>query len=53
MPKVLRPFFSKLLVDDAENAAEVDHLAGNLGAAHASFPVDDGYVSGIIQDESG
>lgn len=51
--KSAEAFFSKLLVDDAENAAEVDHLQETWAQPMPAFPVDDGYVSGIIQDESG
>ena len=52
MPKVLKRF-SELLVDDAENAAEVDHLNETWAQPMPAFPVEDGYVSGILQDESG
>src|SRR5690606_14719256 len=51
--KSAEAFFSELLVDDAENAAEVDHLQETWAQPMPAFPVDDGYVSGIIQDESG
>ncbi|OIU82951.1 general secretion pathway protein GspK [Acinetobacter sp. AR2-3] len=51
--KSAEAFFSELLVDDAENAAEVDHLQETWAQPMPAFPVDDGYVSGIVQDESG
>src|SRR5690606_17004506 len=51
--KSAEAFFSELLVDDAENAAEVDHLQETWAQPMPAFPVDDGYVSGIIQAESG
>lgn len=51
--KSAEAFFSELLVDDAENAAEVDHLQETWAQPMPAFPVEDGYVSGIIQDESG
>ena len=46
-------FFSELLVDDAENAADIDHLQENWAKPMPAFPVEDGFVSGTIQDESG
>ena len=46
-------FFSELLVDDAENAAYIDHLQENWAKPMPAFPVEDGFVSGTIQDESG
>lgn len=51
--KSAEAFFSELLVDDAENAAEVDHLQETWAQPMPAFPVEDGYVSGIVQDESG
>ncbi len=51
--KSAEAFFSELLVNDAENAAEVDHLQETWAQPMPAFPVDDGYVSGIVQDESG
>ena len=51
--KSAEAFFSELLVDDAENAAEVDHLNETWAQPIPAFPVEDGYVSGILQDESG
>ena len=51
--KSAEAFFSELLVDDAENAAEVDHLNETWAQPMPAFPFEDGYVSGILQDESG
>jgi len=51
--KSAEAFLSELLVDDAENAAEVDHLNETWAQPMPAFPVEDGYVSGILQDESG
>ncbi|CAB1213231.1 type II secretion system minor pseudopilin GspK [Acinetobacter bouvetii] len=51
--KSAEAFFSELLVDDAENAGEVDHLQENWAKPMPAFPVEDGYVSGVLQDESG
>lgn len=46
-------FFSELLQDDAKNAGQVDHLQENWAKPMPPFPVEDGYVSGVLQDESG
>lgn len=51
--KSAEAFFSELLVDDAENAADIDHLQENWAKPMPAFPVEDGFVSGTIQDESG
>ena len=51
--KSAEAFFSELLVDDAENAAEVDHLNETWAQPMPAFPVEDGYISGVLQDESG
>ncbi|OAL79011.1 general secretion pathway protein GspK [Acinetobacter sp. SFB] len=51
--KSAEAFFSELLVDDAENAGEVDHLQENWAKPMPAFPVEDGFVSGTLQDESG
>ncbi|AXY60313.1 type II secretion system minor pseudopilin GspK [Acinetobacter sp. WCHAc010052] len=51
--KSAESFFSELLVDDAENAGEVDHLQETWAKPMPAFPVDDGYVAGILRDESG
>lgn len=51
--KSAEAFFSELLVDDAENAAEVDHLQENWAKPMPAFPVEDGFISGSLQDESG
>ena len=51
--KSAETFFSALLKDDAKNAGAVDHLQENWAKPMPAFPVDDGYVSGVLQDESG
>ncbi|MGE8561893.1 MAG: type II secretion system minor pseudopilin GspK [Acinetobacter sp.] len=51
--KSAEAFFSELLVDDAENAAAVDHLQENWAKPMPAFSVEDGFVSGTLQDESG
>ena len=51
--KSAEAFFSELLVDDASNAGAVDHLQENWAKPMPAFPVEDGFVSGTLQDESG
>jgi general secretion pathway protein K len=51
--KSAEAFFSERLVDDAENAGDVDHLQENWAKPMPAFPVEDGFVSGTLQDESG
>lgn len=51
--KSAEAFFSELLVDDAQNAGQIDHLQENWAKPMPPFPVEDGYVSGMLQDESG
>lgn len=46
-------FFAEMLKDDAENAGDVDSLQENWAKPMPAFPVDDGYVSGILEDQSG
>lgn len=46
-------FFLELLQDDTKNAGQVDHLQENWAKPMPPFPVEDGYVSGVLQDESG
>ena len=51
--KSAEAFFSELLVDDAENAADIDHLNETWAQQMPPFPVDDGYIAGRLEDESG
>ncbi len=51
--KSAEAFFSELLVDDAENAGDIDHLQENWAKPMPAFPVEDGFISGTLQDESG
>ena len=51
--KSAEAFFSELLVDDVNNAGAVDHLQENWAKPMPTFPVEDGFVSGTLQDESG
>ena len=51
--KSAEAFFLELLVDDANNAGAVDYLQENWAKPMPAFPVEDGFVSGTLQDESG
>lgn len=51
--KSVETFFSELLVEDAENAGDVDYLQENWAKPMPAFPVEDGYVTGQLYDESG
>lgn len=51
--KSAEAFFSELLVDDAENAGDIDYLQENWAKPMPAFLVEDGFVSGTLQDESG
>ena len=51
--KSAEAFFSELLVDDAKNAGDIDHLQENWAKPMPAFPVEHGFVSGTLQDESG
>lgn len=51
--KSAETFFSELLVEDAENAGDVDYLLENWAKPMPAFPVEDGYVTGQLYDESG
>ena len=51
--KSAETFFSELLVEDAENAGDVDYLQENWAKPMPAFPVEDGYVTGQLYDESG
>jgi general secretion pathway protein K len=51
--KSAETFFSELLVEDAENAGDADYLQENWAKPMPAFPVEDGYVTGQLYDESG
>jgi len=51
--KSAEAFFSELLVNDAENAGDIDHLQENWAKPMPVFPVEDGFVSGTLEDQSG
>jgi general secretion pathway protein K len=51
--KSAEAFFAELLKDDAENAGQVDHLQENWAKPMPAFPVEDGFVAGTLEDQSG
>lgn len=51
--KSAEAFFSELLIDDAENAGDIDHLQENWAKPMPAFPVEDGFVAGTLEDQSG
>ena len=51
--KSAEAFFSELLIQDSDNGSSIDHLQENWAKPMPSFPVEDGSVSGKLQDESG
>ncbi len=54
MRKVPEAFFSELLVDDAENAGEVDHFQENWAKPMPAFPVErPNRFLAALHDESG
>ena len=51
--KSAEAFFSELLVQDAESDSKADYLHETWAKPMPAFPVEDGFVSGTLQDESG
>lgn len=51
--KSAETFFAEMLKEDAENASDVDFLQENWAKPMPAFPVEDGYVTGQLYDESG
>jgi general secretion pathway protein K len=51
--KSAETFFAEMLKEDAENAGDVDYLQENWAKPMPAFPVEDGYVTGQLYDESG
>ena len=51
--KSAEAFYSELLVQDTQTSKEADYLQENWAKPMPAFPVDDGYVSGTLEDESG
>lgn len=50
--KSAEAFFSELLIDDAKNAAELDHLQETWAQPMPPFPVDGGLVTGRLEDQN-
>ena len=51
--KSAESFFSELLVQDSQTSASADYLQETWAQPMPPFPVEDGMVSGTLQDESG
>jgi len=51
--KSAEAFFSEILQQDKENAGDIDHLQEIWAQPMPAFPVEDGYISGHLKDESG
>ncbi|ENX34025.1 hypothetical protein F889_02689 [Acinetobacter colistiniresistens] len=51
--KSAEAFFSELLIQDSDNGGTIDHLQENWAKPMPPFPVEDGFVSGRLIDESG
>ena len=51
--KSAEAFASELLVQDSQNSASADHLQETWAQPMPPFPVEDGVVSGRLEDESG
>ena len=51
--KSAEAFFSEILQQDKENAGDIDHLQEIWAQPMPAFPVEDGYISGRLKDESG
>lgn len=51
--KAAEAFYSELLVLDSETSAEADFLQESWAQPMPPFPVEDGIVSGQLEDESG
>ena len=51
--KSAEAFFSELLIRDSDNGGNIDHLQENWAKPMPAFPVEDGFISGRLLDESG
>lgn len=51
--KSAEAFLAEILVQDHNNGANVDHLQETWAQPMPVFPVEDGFVSGELKDESG
>ena len=51
--KSAEAFFSELLIQDSDNGGNIDHLQENWAKPMPAFPVEDGFISGRLLDESG
>ncbi|NAR72812.1 type II secretion system minor pseudopilin GspK [Acinetobacter haemolyticus] len=51
--KSAEAFFAELLIQDNESGKNIDYLQESWAKPMPAFPVEDGYVSGRLVDESG
>lgn len=51
--KSAEAFFAELLIQDSDNGSSIDHLQENWAKPMPAFPVEDGFISGRLLDESG
>ncbi len=51
--KSAEAFFSEFLIQDSDNGGNIDHLQENWAKPMPAFPVEDGFISGRLLDESG
>lgn len=51
--KSAEAFFSELLIQDSHNGGNIDHLQENWAKPMPAFPLEDGFISGRLLDESG
>lgn len=51
--KSAESFFAELLAQDSQNSKEADYLQETWAKPMPAFPVEDGYVTGELNDESG
>lgn len=51
--KSAEAFFSELLIQDSDYGGNIDHLQENWAKPMPAFPVEDGFISGRLLDESG
>ena len=51
--KSAEAFFSELLIQDSDNGSSIDHLQENWAKPMPAFPVEGGFISGRLLDESG
>lgn len=51
--KSAEDFFSELLIQDAQNSPNTDNLQENWAKPMPAFPIEGGFITGTLKDESG